>query len=174
MSELSNKIRALRGELSAEEAADKCQLSRESFYRVERGGSVKLATLKQIAKGFKLPEAEWLELLTAWLRTEAATDADKLWIEPKSQKVSRLRDREESTMARALMLFQQLNPSERQEIEKAMERKAVRDCLPAINRVWDIFQKEKSSSASMTEPQKRILAIVKGGPTGSGDVPPKE
>ena len=146
MSELSNKIRSLRGKLSAEEAADKCKLSRESFYRMERGGSVKLATLKQIAQGFEVPETEWLELLTAWIRTEVGLDAGKLWIEPKRLGTSALRESEESTVARAMMLYQALNPSERAEIDKAMERKPVRDCLPAINRVWEIIQKQKATA----------------------------
>jgi transcriptional regulator with XRE-family HTH domain len=85
MSELSNKIKLLRGDRSAEDIAKEVGVSRESFYRIERGGSVKLSTLKQIATALRVPESDWLELLVAWLKSEAGPDARKLWLEPRQR-----------------------------------------------------------------------------------------
>jgi hypothetical protein len=138
MSELSNKIKAIRGVLSAEEAGVKCGLSRESFYRVERGGSVKIETLRDIAKGFHISENEWLDLLVAWLKHEAGADAEMLFIESK-RGGSKLHDHESSQVQRAMSLFTNLNPTDRAEITKAMQRTEVRACLPAINSVWEKF-----------------------------------
>jgi transcriptional regulator with XRE-family HTH domain len=139
MSELSNKIKAIRGQLNADEAGSKCGLSRESFYRIERGGSVKFQTLQAIATGFGLPESDWLNLLGSWLKHEAGVDAAKLFIEPREQAVSSLNDAESSQVGRAMMLFTDLNPHDRAEVLKAMQRPEVRACLPAINSVWEKF-----------------------------------
>jgi transcriptional regulator with XRE-family HTH domain len=167
MSELSNKIKALRGDLSAEEAGQKAGVSRESFYRIERGGSVKFETLRAIAKAFELPEADWLELVAAWLRSEIGEDANKLWIEPKDGH-SRLREGEDSQVARAMMLFTQLNPADRSEITKAMERPEVRGCLPAINSVW-----EKFNSSALDRARRGVVSAAKKR-AGVGDAPAKD
>ncbi len=135
MSELSNKIKSLRGTLSAEDAGEKCGLSRESFYRMERGGTVKIDTLRDIAKGFKLSEDEWLDLLAAWLKMQAGDDGLKLFIERKGH--STKSKGSDSEIATAMTLFTNLTPDERQEILNAMRRPEVRACLPAINSVWD-------------------------------------
>ena len=145
MGELSNKIKAIRGALSADVAAKRCGLSRESFYRIERGGSVKYETLKQISVGFGLSQTDWLELLVAWLKTEAGEDESKLWIERKESSPSTLRDGEDSQVARAMMLFKGLNANDRKEITNAMRRAEVRGCLPAINRVWEKFEPSSSN-----------------------------
>jgi transcriptional regulator with XRE-family HTH domain len=146
MSELSNKIKLLRGDRSAEDIAKEVGVSRESFSRIERGGSVKLSTLKQIATALRVPESDWLELLVAWLKSEAGPDARKLWLEPRETTPSVLRDKGDNEAGRAMMLFNSLNPAERQEIMKAMERPEVRRCLPAINRVWEKFDQKDARS----------------------------
>jgi DNA-binding XRE family transcriptional regulator len=139
MSKLSNKIKGIRGQLSAEDAGTKCGISRESFYRIERGGFVKLETVRDIATGFQLDDSAWLDLLVAWLKHEAGTDAHSLFIEKKEQSASVLQDNESSAVARAMMLFEALNPHDREQIAKSMQRPEVRGCLPAINRVWEKF-----------------------------------
>jgi hypothetical protein len=138
MSELSTKVKKLRGDKSPVEAAEMCDLSRESFYRIERGGSVKLETLRSIAKGFKLSEPDWLDLLASWLRHEAGPDEVKLWIESK-QGESQLNDSESDEIGKAMILFKGLNHIDRKEVLKAMDRKEVRDCLPSINNCWEKF-----------------------------------
>lgn len=134
MSELSNKIKSIRGSMSAEDAGVKCGLSRESFYRIERGGTVRIDTLRDIAKGFGLEEDQWLELLVAWLKMQAGNDSYKLFIESKSP--GELQDRD-NQVSLAMSLFINLTPDDRQEIINAMKRPEVRACLPAINSVWE-------------------------------------
>ncbi len=144
MSELSNKVKALRGKMSAEEAGQKCGLSRESFYRVERGGSVKFESLRDIATGLHATESDWLEMIVAWLKYQIGEDAQKLWIEPRVGG-SKLSDGATNQVGRAMLLFTDLNPADRVEITKAMERPEVRACLPAINSVWEKFDPSNRS-----------------------------
>ena len=138
-SELSAKFKSIRGELSAEQVAAKANLSRESVYRIERGVSVKLETLRQIALALKLTEADWLELLSAWIRSELGLEASKLWIEPRDSSVSKLKEAGEDQVAMAMVYFRQLNSRDRDEVLKAMQRPEVRACLHSINRVWEKF-----------------------------------
>lgn len=139
MSELSNKIRLLRGDISAEEAGRRVGLSRESFYRMERGGSVKLATLRQLAQGLAVSESDWLDLLVAWLRQEAGQDAGKLIID--TQAMSPLKDASESQSARALALFNQLNAEDRHQVLLLLQRPELRRSLPALNKLYDTLKK---------------------------------
>lgn len=152
MSELANKIKLLRGDLSAEDAAKKCGISRESFYRIERGGTVKLDTLRQMAAGFEMKGADWIGLLVAWLRNETGPDERFVYIEPKSRNRSELTDRENSQIELAMTLFKALPPADRKEIIHAMERPEVRACLPAINQTW-----EKLSPPAPPPPPKSKL-----------------
>lgn len=100
---------------------------------------MKYITLKKIAKGFKLKEPDWLALLIAWLKTEAGEDANKLLVESKAR--SPLHDADHNQVSSAMFYFEQLNANERSEILKAMQRKEVVACLPAINRIWDKLTK---------------------------------
>lgn len=148
MSELANKIRNLRGDLSAEEAGKKCGVSRESFYRFERGGTTRLSTLRAIADGFGLNETQWTDLLVSWLKLEAGEDVDRVWIEPREGS-SALHDQDSSHVGRAAMLFERLNPADRDEIFKAMQRPEVRGCLPAINAVWEKFEASRQLTLAL-------------------------
>jgi DNA-binding XRE family transcriptional regulator len=142
MSELSNKLRLLRGERSAEDAAKQVGLSRESFYRIERGGSVKLDTLRQIATGLKLSQSDWLELLIAWLKNEAGADKDHIWIESRNPPKSDVRDSAEAQLALLVQRFNELNPEERRQILLVMERPEARRALAALNKLYDSLRKQ--------------------------------
>lgn len=146
MSDLSAHISKLRGTLSSTEAAAKGGQSRETFLRIQRGEgrSVKLSSLRKIADGYKLPQAEWLSLLVAWIKDHIGTDATRLWIEPRDDKPSKLRDAESNMTAQAMMLFTQLPISDRRQIIHAMERKEVMDSIAAINQVWDKVDRKNS------------------------------
>jgi len=137
MSELSNKIQSILGDMKAVAAGKLCDLSRESFYRIERGESVGYETLLKIKKGFKLNQNDWLELLVAWLKQEAGADAPYLIIQAREVSPSMLRDNEASQVAKAMMLFTDLNLADRQEVTHAMQRPEVRACLPAINSLYE-------------------------------------
>lgn len=139
MSELSAKIEGLKGELTTQEVISLAKVSRETFRKIERGESVKLSTLRAIARALKASESAWLDLLVAWLKKEAGDEKNKIWIEPREKDFATVHDDVTSQSARALMLFGDLNAAERAEIIKAMERPEVRGCLPAINRVWEKF-----------------------------------
>lgn len=150
MSELSAKITALKGSRKTSDLLAGTEISRGSFRALELGKSVKLSTLREIAALLGADEAQWIDLLVAWLKHEAGGDEEKLWIEPKAASTSVLHGVEESQVARAMMLFKNLNAADRMEITKAMKRAEVRACLPAINSVWEKFG--PSESDGLTRP----------------------
>lgn len=137
MSELSNKLAALKGKHTTAEIVEKLGISRETFRRIERGDSVKLSTLKEIANVLGVKDEDWIELIIAWIKLEIGQDAQKMWIEPKEQKASKLHDAQESAQAKAMMLFNQLNSEDRHQIILAMERPEIRRSLPALNKLYD-------------------------------------
>ena len=118
--------------------AERTGLSLRTINYLELGQPVKLGTLRKLAEACGVKNAEWLDLIVSWLRQEAGDDSQSVWIEPKDT-TSALKDGEESQVAKAMQLFSQLNPHDRQEIIRAMERPEVRACLPSINRVWEKF-----------------------------------
>lgn len=162
MSELSAKLAGLKSGRKTTEVLEFVKVSRQTFRRIERGESVKLSTLKAIATAFKVTDTEWLDLLVAWLKTEAGYDARKLWIEPKDSSVSALRDIDAGQVARATMLFSELTHADRIEITKAMQRSEVRACLPAINRVWEKFAKTAPKADSPNKGHGDTQALHKG------------
>jgi len=130
VSELSSKLAVLKGSKRTTE------VSYETFRKIERGQSVKLKTLRRIADALNVTDAEWLDMVVAWLKTEAGRDAQKLSIRPREGH-SALHDAAVDKLARATDLFQQLNSQDAEEIIKAMQRPEVRACLVAINQVWE-------------------------------------
>lgn len=144
MSELAQKIATLRGELSGEAAAEKCGVSRETFYRIQRGGTVKLDTLKKIWSAFKLAPADQAELLSAWLIKEAGPEHSKVLIEPAIHGASALKDAGNNQTAQAMMLFRELAPEQRALIIKSMQRPEILASLNSMNTVWEKFDREKA------------------------------
>jgi transcriptional regulator with XRE-family HTH domain len=149
MSELSAKIAALKGSRRTSHLVRGADVSRATFRKIELGQSIKLSTLKEIAKALTVDESapEWLDLLVAWIKSEVGYDSRKLWIEPRAGS-STLHDAAESETARAMMLFEQLNAGDRAQIVKAMQRPEVRACLPAINRIWEKVSAPKPVSST--------------------------
>jgi hypothetical protein len=136
VSELSAKIEELRGRMSISDFIRKASVSRETYRKIQIGKPVKLSTIQQVSKAFNLNKAHWHDIMVAWLKTEIGPDeAQHLWIERKAG--SKLQEGKPDESARVMMLFSGLTHNERQEIIKAMERKEVRNCLPAINRSWE-------------------------------------
>jgi transcriptional regulator with XRE-family HTH domain len=139
MSQLSGRLAALKGSQKTSDIIAKANVSRETFRKIERGEAVKLSTLRQIAKALHVSEEEWLDLLIAWIQTEVGKDSHYLWIETKESGHSRLHDATADQTAKAMMLFQELNHTDRLEIIKAMQRPEVMACIRGINGVWEKF-----------------------------------
>lgn len=139
MSELSAKISEFKGQRQTSEIIESAGISRQTFRKIELGDSVKLSTLRAISNAIGATDEQWLELLVAWLKNEAGTEARKIWIESRADKAKE--SHQPSGTARAMMAFEQLNAGEREQILLAMQRKEVIACLPAINRVWEKFNK---------------------------------
>lgn len=137
MSELSARLSQIKGQRQTKEIIESAGISRETFRRIERGETVKRETLREISNALGATREQWLDLLAAWLMIEAGQDAPSIWIEPKAS--GELKDATRNQTALATMLFQQLNAEERQQVMKAMQRKEVLSCLPAINQVWEKF-----------------------------------
>lgn len=123
MSELSNLVfKTLQDlNLTPDDAAHKCGTSRETFYRSQRGESVRLTSLVQIADRLKLPETKKLELYAAWLRDKLGPEiSNKMWIEPKEQSGQAKESATESQTASAADLFTRLTPPHRKAVLEIM------------------------------------------------------
>jgi transcriptional regulator with XRE-family HTH domain len=134
MSELAYLLRTLRGKRSADDVAHNTGLSRESIFRIERGGTVKLDTVRQIAIDLGASRAQWLGILTAWLKNQAGKESDKLFIEPKNTTSPELNDKI-SDSSQAMMLFTELNALQRKEILFAMQNPSVITILASTRKL---------------------------------------
>ena len=170
MSDLSAKIAVLKGKRKTSHVVQGADVSRATFRKIELGQSIKLSTLREIARALGVTDEspEWLELVVAWIKTEVGLDAHRLWIEPRDTQPSALRDVPASDTAKAMMLFTELNSADRIEITKAMQRPEVRACLPAINSVWDKLgepSSEKVTKAAKTREEQQAGKLTGPKPT---------
>ena len=101
------------------------------------GESVKLSSLRKIAKACNLSEPDYLRLVIAWIRLEIG-DKDfrrlSIQIAPNLKDASVLKEQND---AEVLRLFHLLADSDQNQIVKAMQRNKVLNCLPSINSMWD-------------------------------------
>lgn len=83
MSELGNKCRWLRGELSQAEFAKKVGISHRTVTKIEGGVKPKRANILRIAEKLRLPPDERLEMLVLWLKSEVGRDFDLINPQPR-------------------------------------------------------------------------------------------
>ena len=138
MKDLSVIIRKLRGGLSQAEMAEKCGVSSRTITNLENGESVKLDTLRVIRKACHASDSLWLEMLSAWTKTELGPDASLMWIEPISSD-KKLNDHQNDAK-RIEVLIHDLNAEERRQLLLLLQRPEIRRVLPALNKLYDKLQ----------------------------------
>lgn len=138
---LAEHIKSLRGNRNYVQFAKDTGSNRQTLKDIEDGKSVLIETVKQIADACGVDSGQWLSILIAWIRLQIGDEEfAKLDIRPA---ISGSPDSKESQPApndfgRVLeFLFRQLHSHEQVEIFKAITRPAVRECLPAINSIFE-------------------------------------
>ncbi len=155
MSHLSEKINRLQGDLTQEQMARRCGVSRNVFSYLAKGQTVKLSTLRKIANAFELTRAAWLDLLIAWIRAEIGEEDFKDLIVRRSETANEdgmLHDAEQKQEEILLKHFSLLSEAEQAEVVKTMQRQEVLNCLPPINQVWDRFESPKKQAKPRRKP----------------------
>jgi transcriptional regulator with XRE-family HTH domain len=136
MTALAEIIRGWRGTDNYVKFSKRAGINRQTLKELEEGISVKLETLQRIAKNCKLSEAEWTDMLIAWIRTEIGeAQFNKVDIRPapSAATVKKLKAANELFLSR----FHRLTNAGKAQILKAMMRTEVMSCLPPINAVWE-------------------------------------
>ena len=142
MSELSNKIKALRADLSQAEFAQKSKLSLRTICKIEADENVRLSTLRQIAKSFKLSEADWLDLVVTWIRLEVQDDFPKLSIERKTSEAAALRETDHLP-AKIMMRLTDLPKKQQEQIYLLLNRPEILRFVTDLNQMYDSLNKGK-------------------------------
>jgi hypothetical protein len=142
MQTLSERIRNLRGNRTVLDFAKVTDVSRGALKDAEDGKSIRLSTLKKIAKACDTDHSSWISLLISWIRVEVGEENfQNIDVRPATLEVDHLLpgSKEVSFGFMLEMIFRHLSSRDQVEIFKAMTRPAVRECLTAINRVIDGF-----------------------------------
>jgi len=132
---LSTKIRALRGERNFVQFAKDCGVNRQTLKDLENGASVRVSTLKKIAKRCPLRDEEWTNLLVLWVRNELAEENARLDIRP-ARSYKTIRDTPDLGDC-LLAVFFRLPNEDQIQLLKAIARREVRACLAALNVLWE-------------------------------------
>ncbi|MBI4658516.1 MAG: hypothetical protein HY735_06655 [Verrucomicrobia bacterium] len=141
MSELGNKIKALRGVQSQIEFAKHTKLSLRTICKLEAGDLVRLATVQQIAKACKLSEPDRLDLIVAWLKLEIGEDIQNLQVEVQGQPLAA---RDAEYLPAKIQALVSTTPRKYQEqICLALQRPEVLRCLSALNELYDSLHKSR-------------------------------
>lgn len=96
MSELGNKLKYLRERMNLTQAelADQTELSPRTIANIEEGDRIRKETVLEIIKKLKLPHDQGTEMLLAWIKSELGPDAERFWIEPRSNSAEKIKDQD--------------------------------------------------------------------------------
>ena len=139
MSELGNKIKSLRADQPQVEFAEKAGLSLRTICKLEAGETVRLDTVRQVARALKLSEEERLELIVLWLKLEVGDDFHKLDVELKDRPAT-ARDTD-YLPAKIQVVLRDAPRKYQEQIYLALQRPEVLRCLPALNELYDTLRK---------------------------------
>ncbi len=133
MNDVTVLLSLFKGHHSTQAIAKGADISRETFRKLERGTQIKLSTLRAIATYLKLSHAQWLALLTAWIKAEVGPDSQHLEIFVHADDSAKGQARRELKTIQELSA--QLPAAERQQIILALSRPQVRKCLPLLEQL---------------------------------------
>lgn len=129
MSELGNKCRWLRDELSQAEFAKKVGLSHRTVTKIEAGVKPKRVNILRIAEKLRLPPDERLEMLVLWLKSEVGRDFDLINPQPRLDPPKA----KSSALSRLTRAASHLTISQQETLTEACSRPLVLDSLAALN-----------------------------------------
>lgn len=132
---LGAKLRFLRGKRRANEIAGRTGLSRESVYRIERGDSVKLGTVKELAGALEATRAEKLDLLIAWTKQTLGDDAQDLLIEARAAEKTAHCSIFEHHSAQVTSLIERLTETQVEHLILALQSREILQCVSAMVRL---------------------------------------
>jgi transcriptional regulator with XRE-family HTH domain len=132
---LATKLSSLRGERNYVQFAKDTRVNRQTLRDLENGASVRVSTLKKIAEACHLGADEWTNLLILWVRHELAEENGKLDIRPVLLYET---IRSKPDLADCLLaVFFRLPNEDQIQLLKAIARREIRACLPALNALWE-------------------------------------
>jgi transcriptional regulator with XRE-family HTH domain len=132
---LGAKRRFLRGKRRANEIAGRTGLSRESVYRIERGDSVKLGTVKELAGALEATRAEKLDLLIAWTKQTLGDDAQDLLIEARASEKTAHCSLFEHHSAQVTSLLERLTETQIEHLILALQSREILQCVSTMVRL---------------------------------------
>jgi transcriptional regulator with XRE-family HTH domain len=141
MSELGNKIRLVRGELSQIEFADKTGVSLRTICKIEAGETVRLQTVRKIAESLEITERERLEWMVHWIRLEVGEDFHKLHIE--IQGAPRAMSDSDHLLGKIQVLLSDLPRKFQEQIYLSLQRPELLRCLQHLNELYDSMKRER-------------------------------
>lgn len=147
MKELGNKLKALRGRLSIEQAASATGRSRETIRKLETGLNISLKSLKKIAKGYKAEPEDEDDLVCTWLRGHAGDHAKRLRIEPLSAKRSRLADVARDKTSAMIEAFSGLTTKEQDALLLAAQRPEVLRSVRHLHQLYDAARSRNQNNS---------------------------
>lgn len=155
MTGLGERVRTLREDrdlpLTQDELSRRSGIARTILSRVELGGTAKLDTLRQLARGLGLTPEQWTDLLIDWIRLKVGEeDWRRLEVRPCDRAAA-----PQSEAQHVLRLYRALGEKDRREIIRAMERPAAVDVLKEVNRVLDLSTENPPSKPSLRKSFRR-------------------
>lgn len=152
MSELGNKIKQLRGELSQLAFSKRVDLSHRTITKIEAGDKPKRANVIQIADRLRLGRVERLALLVLWLKAEVGEDDfEALNVNPVPAAMPRA-----DTLDRLYKAASPLSTNHQEHLVLACRRPEVMNNLTALNDLYDKISRDKGPAR---EPRKRKHSV---------------
>jgi hypothetical protein len=144
MSELGNKVKALRGDQPQQAFALKVGLSLRTVCKLEAGEGVSLETVRQLAKALRLADATRLELMVCWLKLQLGEDFGRLVIQVKEgpQELQESNDLPAQIQVAVIDLPHKLQ----EQLHLMLKRPEILGCLASLNALYDELKRKSVAS----------------------------
>lgn len=133
MNELGAKLKKLRGKRTLRGLARLSGIQYHTYYRAERGLSVKFSTLKAIAKMLSVTEEDWVSLIISWIKAEVGDDIKLVRLSPKRQL---------GTLDQIIEKLLSIPKPDQEEILQALERPEILEIIRAGNKLYHRLAEE--------------------------------
>jgi hypothetical protein len=140
MSELGNLIKNLRGKKSQATIASGAGLNSRTLVRAENGQDVALSTVRALRKYFKLSDADYSELLKAWVNLQLGEDRKFVHVESRhGEKATAVAV--SAAQKRFIEQLRDLPTKYQEQLTMALERREVLKSLIPLNDLYDKLKK---------------------------------
>lgn len=135
--ELSNRIKLLKGDRTTADIVKGANVSRETFRKIERGDTVKLSTLMDIADFLDADDQQRTGLVIAWVKIEIGPHAKQVQLSTSNAALHDGSDEAKEIQS----IVAELSAFDRKQVMLVMTRPEVRRVLPALNALYDHLRK---------------------------------